>query len=243
MLFIIICGRILGTYSSVWMSSNTYNMFRIILVYDILLMLTLLTAQILIFREYHFRRELAMESSLLDSQYQQFQTYQETVNNIRHKCHDLKHLLFALETEGRLPESHPYFHELKGQILFETGQIQPSIEAYQNALHYLPDSLLINLSYANVLLESAKPNEIDQALSALLTVTHQDAEIPAAWQLLGRAYDLQGERDLANYAMAEFYMSTNQISEAKRMAKKAIKGLEKDTVSYQRTKDIIEISE
>ena len=117
MLFIIICGRILGTYSIVWMSSNTYNMFRIILVYDILLMLTLLTAQILIFREYHFRRELAMESSLLDSQYQQFQTYQETVNNIRHNCHDLKHLLFALETEGRLPESHPYFHELKQSIL------------------------------------------------------------------------------------------------------------------------------
>lgn len=151
--------------------------------------------------------------------------------------------LKAIEQLIKNNPENPYFHELKGQILFETGQIQPSIEAYQNALHYLPDSLLINLSYANVLLESAKPNEIDQALSALLTVTHQDAEIPAAWQLLGRAYDLQGERDLANYAMAEFYMSTNQISEAKRMAKKAIKGLEKDTVSYQRTKDIIEISE
>lgn len=117
MLFIIICGRILGTYSSVWISSRTYNMFRIILVYDILLTLTLLAAQILIFREYHFRRELAIESNLLDSQYQQFQTYQETVRNIRHKCHDLKHLLSALETEGRLPESHPYFQDLKNSIL------------------------------------------------------------------------------------------------------------------------------
>lgn len=117
MLLIIICGRILGTYSRIWMSSRTYNMFRIILVYDILLTLTLLAGQILIFREYHFRRELAMESSLLDSQYQQFLTYQETVSNIRHKCHDLKHLLSALETAGRLPESHPYFQDLKNSIL------------------------------------------------------------------------------------------------------------------------------
>lgn len=136
---------------------------------------------------------------------------------------------------------NPYFHELKGQILFETGQIQPAIQAYQQALSILPDSLLINLAYANVLLESAKPNEVDQALSALLTVTHQDAEIPAAWQLLARAYDLKKERFLANYAMAEFFMSTNQISDAKKMAKKAVQGLDKKSVSYQRANDIIDI--
>ncbi len=136
---------------------------------------------------------------------------------------------------------NPYFHELKGQILFETGQIQPAITAYQKALAILPDSLLINLAYANALLESAQPDEVKTAVQSLQRVTHQDTDIPAAWQLLARAYDLQKERALANYAMAEFYMSTNKPADAKRMANQALKGLKKKTPAYQRAKDIVEM--
>lgn len=151
--------------------------------------------------------------------------------------------LKAIEQLIKNNPENPYFHELKGQILFETGQIQPSIEAYQNALHYLPDSLLINLSYANVLLESAQPDDVHLALNALKHVTHQDPDIPAAWQLLARAYDLQKKRDLASYAMAEFYMSINNTADAKRMAQKALDGLDKKSPAYQRAQDIIDIGQ
>ena len=116
-LTIVIIGRILGTYSSVWLRSETYNMFRIILLYDILLTLTLLTAQILIFREYHFQRELTLESILRQAQYEQFQSYQETVDNLRHKCHDLKHIIFALEDDKLTPEASSYFKNIRKSIL------------------------------------------------------------------------------------------------------------------------------
>ena len=116
-LVIVIIGRILGTYSNIWLKSDTYNMFRIILFYDILLTFTLLAAQILIFREYRFQHELTLESSLRQTQYQQFQSYQKTVDNLRHKCHDLKHIIFALEADEKIPESASYFQDIRKSIL------------------------------------------------------------------------------------------------------------------------------
>lgn len=145
------------------------------------------------------------------------------------------------ELIAEYPEN-PYFHELKGQIFFETAQIQPSIQSYKKALSFLPDSLLINLAYANALLESAEPNEVSEAIQALQRVVHQDTDIPAAWQLLARAYDLQNKSALSNYAMAEFYMATHKSADAQRMAEQALKGLKKDEPTYQRAKDIIDFN-
>lgn len=116
-LIIIITGKILGTYASIWLNSDTYNMFRIILFYDVLLSLTLLAAQVLIFREYRFRRELSLETSLRKAQYQQFQSYQGTVDNLRHKCHDLKHIIFALEADENTPAVSSYFQDIRKSIL------------------------------------------------------------------------------------------------------------------------------
>lgn len=134
---------------------------------------------------------------------------------------------------------NPYFHELKGQILFETGQVKPAADAYKQAVKYAPDSVLINLSYANVLIESGTPENMKLATTALHAATHIEDDIPVAWQLMARAYDAQKNAPMSAYAMAEYYMTLGQLKDAKRMAKKAMNKLDKNASYAQRAADIL----
>ena len=47
----------------------------------------------------------------------------------------------------------PYFHELKGQILFENGRIAESVPPYREAVRYRPDSALLRYGLARALIE------------------------------------------------------------------------------------------
>ena len=59
---------------------------------------------------------------------------------------------------GALIAEHPddpYFHELKGQMLFENGRIAQALPAYETAVGLLPEAPQLRLGLAQVqLLES-----------------------------------------------------------------------------------------
>lgn len=116
MLFVLCIGRILGTYSKMNLNSDTQYLFRFMLLYDVLLTLNLLIAQILLFNESRYHRELVLESQLRHQQYQQFKDFQETTENIRHKCHDLKHIISALTLENNTSEWTNLLQELESSI-------------------------------------------------------------------------------------------------------------------------------
>ena len=116
LLAVLFIGRILGTLASVGFTSAETGLLRIILLYDMLLSASLLIAQVLIFRQSRYRRELAMENQLRQQQYQQFLLFQESVETIRHKCHDLKHLIAALQQEGCTDRSGPLLQEMQTAV-------------------------------------------------------------------------------------------------------------------------------
>ena len=49
---------------------------------------------------------------------------------------------------------NPYFHELKGQIYFETGQAKKAVSSYAEAVNLRPDSPLLHLGLAQALLSA-----------------------------------------------------------------------------------------
>ena len=113
MLAILFTGRILGTLASVGFNSAETVLFRIMLLYDMLLAASLLAAQILIFKQGQYRRQLEMESSLRKQQYHQFTLFQESVDTIRHKCHDLKHMIAALQQESCSDQGKTLLQEMQ----------------------------------------------------------------------------------------------------------------------------------
>src|SRR5262245_52419386 len=61
-----------------------------------------------------------------------------------------------LTLDGLLKESpnDPYFHELRGQMLFENGKIGESIVSYRRAAQLLPGVGVVKVDFARALLES-----------------------------------------------------------------------------------------
>ena len=116
MIAVLFIGRTLGTLASVGFTGAETGLLRIILLYDMLLSASLLIAQVLIFRQSRYRRELAMESQLRQQQYQQFVLFQESVETIRHKCHDLKHMIAALQQEGGTVQSQQLLQEMRTAV-------------------------------------------------------------------------------------------------------------------------------
>ena len=118
---------------------------------------------------------------------------------------------------------NPYFHELKGQIYLETGKIKQAKDQYQKASALLPDSALLQISYAQAILEDEpKPEEVQKAVN-LLSKSVIKHPTGFAWLLLARAYGLQGNEAAANYAAAEYSLRIGAIDVARAQLKQAKK--------------------
>lgn len=118
---------------------------------------------------------------------------------------------------------NPYFYELKGQMLLETGQIAQAADIYRQALKLRPDSSLFKLNLVQAMLENspsaAEQKQIVDLLNQVL-VYNPDSY---AWILLSRAYGMQQNAAGYNYAAAEYSLLTRDIRLAKQQAEQALK--------------------
>ena len=119
--------------------------------------------------------------------------------------------------------NNPYFHELKGQMYLETGKIKPAKAEYQKAVKLLPGSALLQISYAQAILEDEPDkNEVQKAVNLLnqSVIKHPTG---FAWLLLARAYGLQDNEAAANYASAEYSLRIGAFEVARDQLKQARK--------------------
>ena len=110
--------------------------------------------------------------------------------------------------------NNPYFHELKGQVLFESGRVKESVDSYRKALQLLPNNYLLQISLAHALLESGESKQnVSEAIS-LLQKSLVSVKSAFAWELLARAYDRSGQKAASHYAAAEFNYATGNTPAA-----------------------------
>ncbi len=160
----------------------------------------------------------------------------------------------ALYHDHRIPESlalidkliagkpdYPYFYELKGQFLFESGQVAAAIPVYRQAVTLMPKAPLIRLSLAQALLETHDPKNHTEALTHLEQIVAFEDSLPFAWQLLATAYERTGNNAKIPYAMAELYRTAGDLKKAKKHAKKIIETQPKGTPIYQKAQDILSL--
>ncbi len=119
--------------------------------------------------------------------------------------------------------TNPYFYELKGQFLFEGGQVKKSLESYKRALQLLPNNYLLQTSLAHALLESSPNKETLQYAIGLLQKSLHQVNTPFGWQLLARAYDMNKQPAASYYAAAEYSYSEDNPETAKRQLNNARK--------------------
>ncbi len=117
MLLLIFIGRILGTYAKRGFDVQSNSTFVFMLIYDALLSTTILVTQLLQRREESYRAAVIQEAQLRRMQKLQYETFRSNLDAINHKCHDLKHLIAALQSEADRERKKELLHELEQDVM------------------------------------------------------------------------------------------------------------------------------
>jgi predicted Zn-dependent protease len=132
----------------------------------------------------------------------------------------------------------PYFHELKGQMLFENGRTIEAIPEYKISVKYLPDNALLREELGQVELEAEDPAQLPDAKEQLNFVTRHEPENASGWRSLATVYGRMGDDTMAAASMAEYALLTGRWNEALHDALKALKNVKKGTPTEIRMQDI-----
>ncbi len=143
---------------------------------------------------------------------------------------------------AKYPEN-PYYHELKWQILYESGRGEESIPPMQRALELKPDAPLFKISLAQAHLESTNREDTMEAIRLLKSALVTEPKNPTAWYYLSQGYGNIGEEALAKYAIAEQSFAMSNYQRALSFAKRAQQDMRRDIPQWRRASDIVVISE
>jgi predicted Zn-dependent protease len=137
----------------------------------------------------------------------------------------------------------PYYLELKGQILLESGRVKDAIPPLRQAVKLAPDQPLIAALLGHALISTEEKADAEEAKSILKTAVARDNTNPFAWYQLGIAYEREGDEPRAALASAERYNLIGVPQMALPNARRALAGLKTGTPDWLRAQDIVLVSE
>jgi predicted Zn-dependent protease len=132
----------------------------------------------------------------------------------------------------------PYFHELKGQMLFENGRVADAIPPYRQAVRYRPDSALLRLGLARALLEDGRDEDLGEAAALLQEVVRIEPTNAMAWRSLGIAEGRRGREGPATLALAEQAVLLGNRKDADLYVRRAQQAIEPSDPSWFRLQDL-----
>lgn len=156
-----------------------------------------------------------------------------------HRSADLPSALAEIDSLIAESPDDPYFHELKGQILFEQGRIKDAIEPYRRAAELAPREPLLRAELGRVLIESGDPAALPAAIENLRIATAAEPTYAPHWHFLGVALGRNGDLAESSLAFAERAILNRRGPEARFHAQKALAGLKSGSPQWLRAQDII----
>ena len=142
---------------------------------------------------------------------------------------------------AREPDN-PFFYELKGQILLESGRPAEAVEPLRKAVALAGDQPLIAAMLAHALISTEDKAHYAEAKALLKEAVNRDNENPFAWYQLGIIYDREGDTPRAALATAERNNLEGKPKLALASAEMAMKGISPGTPDYLRAQDIAMVS-
>jgi predicted Zn-dependent protease len=150
----------------------------------------------------------------------------------------------SLQKLNSLLTRHPddaYLWELKGQILFEEGDLQNALFSHMKAHTLSQKEPLFHLNVAQTLLElqDNKESHTRKALALLKEAQELDPKNPFVWQLLSVAYGRLGLKGEMALSLAEKAYLLGQTDQVEFQGKRAIALLPGGSPLQNRAQDLI----
>jgi len=155
---------------------------------------------------------------------------------------------FAAGVDAALPEinglietqpDNPYFHELKGQFLLESGQVKKAIPPLNKAVSLAPDAGLIRIMLAQALLAEGSKSNLKPAVDHLRKALVTEDKSATGYRQLAIAYGRLGRIADAELASAQAYFYEGKLKLAKEQATRAKAGFPPHSASWVKADDIV----
>jgi predicted Zn-dependent protease len=145
-----------------------------------------------------------------------------------------------LGIDGLLKEypNDPYFHEVRGQMLYENGRAAESVLSYRRAVQLLPSSAIIKIDFARALLDTNNADNDREAVRNLELARQQESGTFDLWRLMAAGYSKLNDPGMTSLARAEMAVLRGQRAEAQSHADAAVRQLQSGTPAWQRAQDI-----
>jgi predicted Zn-dependent protease len=132
----------------------------------------------------------------------------------------------------------PYFLELEGQILLESGKPAEAIAPLREATRRSNNQPLIAATFGHALLATEDKANLVEAETVLRTAVARDKENPFAWMQLGTVYERKGDEPRTALATAERAHLMGDMRTALVSARSAMANLPQGSADWVRAQDI-----
>lgn len=153
-----------------------------------------------------------------------------------YKKPDLTKALAEVDKLLKMRPNDPFFNELKGQFLAESGRPNEALVYYKKADEIFPGSYLLKLELGKLY---ASKGDTDIALTELNKASKIEPQSSEVWRMLATVYGTKGNEGMASLMLAEEAKILDKKKEAKKHAEAASEKLPKNSPALQRAKDII----
>ena len=133
---------------------------------------------------------------------------------------------------------NPYFLELKGQVLLESGKPVEALEPLRRAAALTGNNPLIGSLLAHALIATEDSSHLTEAEQVLRAAIGRDRENPNAWYQLGVVYGAKGDIPRAQLASAEQQIMSDRPREALHNAEAAERSLPQGSPDWLRAQDV-----
>ena len=149
------------------------------------------------------------------------------------------------QTQSLIDEQpmNPYFQELKGQILFESGKSMESVEPHRKSVELAPQHALLKVNLARSLIGTKDDVAIKEAEGLLMDAIRLEPDNAFAWNQLAIAYAKQSRIGDADLATAEEAYIVGDLARAYNFARRARDKLDMSTPNGRRADDIMALSD
>jgi predicted Zn-dependent protease len=140
-----------------------------------------------------------------------------------------------------LRPNDPFYIEVKGQILFETGRPEEAVPLYRKAVRLAPGEPLLEAGLGRALLSLNQPEADAEALEVLQNARRRDLGDAVALRALATAYSRADNQGMAALATAERYALAGSIKNATLHAGRAAAALPEGSPGWLRAQDILSL--
>lgn len=162
--------------------------------------------------------------------------YARAISTYKHS--DLRQALAQIDALIQTQPNNPYFYELKGQVLLESGRAAEAVAPLRRAVAGAPNPLLIQVMLAQALIATNDKKAADDAIAYLRQALVADPDIADGYAQLAKAYGQKGDIAQADLAAAQAAMARGDTRTARQLAIRAKERLPVGSPGWVKADDI-----